>query len=236
VAVRPLPDEQRAAGARPGRAASASADPAPASASADPAGSALARTARFIFSRRLYLPHYWMMVLRYLRVKLLHPNIRTDGFIFIERGVELYARRGHARLMIGRWSYFGRGNHIRCHEGNLTIGRKCVFGKDNTINCYLEIEVGDDCILADWVYICDFDHRFEDLTMPIRKQGIVTSPVRIGSDCWLGEKTTILRGVTVGNGSVIASHALVNADVSPRSVVGGVPAKVLKRRGAVPPR
>ena len=189
---------------------------------------------RFIISRRLWLPRYWMMAVRYLWLKIAHRNITTDGFVFIERGVDLYARKHHARLHIGRWTYFGRGNHIRCHEGNLRIGSKCVFGKDNTINTYLDIEIGSDCIFADWIYICDFDHRFDDLDVPIRKQGIVKSPVRIGSNCWFGEKTTVLRGVTVGDGSVVASHALVNGDVPAMSVVGGVPAKVLKRRGAKP--
>lgn len=192
----------------------------------------VARTTRFILARRLYLPHYWVMALRYLRIKLfLRDRIRTTGFVFIERGVELYARKGHGRLMLGRWCYFGRGNHIRCHEGNVRIGEKCVFGKDNTINGYLDIEIGPDCLFADWVYVCDFDHRYEDPAVPIRKQGIVKSPVRIGSNCWIGEKTTVLRGVTVGDGSVVASHALVNKDVPPNSVVGGVPARVLKRRG-----
>ena len=66
--------------------------------------------------------------------------------------------------------------------------------------------------------------------MTIKKQGIVKSPVVIGRDCWIGEKSTVLRGVTVGEGSIIASHALVNRDVPPRSIVGGVPAKVLKTR------
>jgi acetyltransferase-like isoleucine patch superfamily enzyme len=125
----------------------------------------------------------------------------------------------------------GHGNSLRCHEGTLRIGSKTVFGAVNTINCYMDIEIGDDCILADWIYICDFDHRFEDMTMPIRKQGIVKSPVKIGNDCWLGEKSTVLRGVTIGDGCVIASHALVNRDIPDNSVVGGVPARVLKTRG-----
>ncbi|MGH2795791.1 MAG: acyltransferase, partial [Actinomycetota bacterium] len=85
---------------------------------------------------------------------------------------------------------------------------------------------------ADWIYVCDFDHKYDDLNVTIKKQGIVKSPVVVGRDCWIGEKSTILRGVTVGEGSVIASHALVNRDVPPRSIVGGVPARVLKSRGA----
>jgi acetyltransferase-like isoleucine patch superfamily enzyme len=64
----------------------------------------------------------------------------------------------------------------------------------------------------------------------------VKSPVKIGENCWIGEKATILRGVTVGDGCVVASHALVNRDLPPSVVAGGVPARVLKRRGRDPQR
>ena len=74
------------------------------------------------------------------------------------------------------------------------------------------------------------------MTIPIKNQGIVKSPVRLEGDIWIGEKSTILRGVTVGSGTVIASHALVNRDVPRNSIVGGVPARVLKTRGADPQR
>jgi acetyltransferase-like isoleucine patch superfamily enzyme len=197
----------------------------------------LGRTVRFIVARRLYVPHYWMLALRYVWFfKIRNRHIETDGFVFLERGAEVYARRGYGRLRIGKWVWIGKGNAIRCHEGNLRIGDKVVLGASNTINCYLDVEIGRECILADWIYICDFDHQFDDPLTPIRLQGIVKSPVRIGADCWIGEKATVLRGVTVGAGSVVASHSLVNRDVPAGSVVGGVPARVLKRRGAQPQR
>ncbi len=191
----------------------------------------VARVTRFIISHRLYTPRYVLHYLRYLKFRITHPHVNCEGFFFMARGVEIYARRGYSRLTIGRWAFIGKGNAIRCHEGNLRIGSKVVMGATNTINCYLDIDIGDDCILADWIYICDFDHRYEDLDVPIKKQGIVKSPVKIGANCWLGEKSTVLRGVTIGEGSVIASHALVNRDVPPNSIVGGVPARVLKKRG-----
>lgn len=194
------------------------------------------RTVRFIKANRLYTPKYIAMGLRFIRFKVTHRHIRTEGFVFLEKGAQVYARKGYGRLTLGRWCYIGTGNALRCHEGNLRIGDKVVFGRKNTINAYLDIEIGDDCIFADWIYVCDFDHRFDDLSIPIKKQGIVKSPVRIGNDCWIGEKVSILRGVTIGDGAVVASHALVNKDVPPRAVVGGVPAKVLKVRGAGPQR
>lgn len=193
--------------------------------------SRVVRTIRFIWSHRLYTRRYWGMALRYLWFRLRNPHVVTRGFVFIERGAEIYARKGYGRLVLGRWVWIGKGNALRCHEGNLTIGDKVVFGRTNTINCYMDISIGEKCIFADWIYVCDFDHRFERTDLPIKDQGIVKSPVRIGADCWIGEKSTILRGVNVGDGSIVASHALVNRDVPPASIVGGVPARVLKRRG-----
>lgn len=195
------------------------------------------RVMRFIVGRRLYLPRFWVLALRYVWFfKIRNRHIMTDGFVFMERGAEVYARRGYGRLRLGKWVWIGKGNAIRCHEGNVRIGDKVVLGRKNTINAYLDIEIGRECILADWIYICDFDHRFDDPLTSIRKQGIVKAPVKIGADCWIGEKATILRGVTIGAGSVVASHALVNKSLPPMSVAGGVPARVLKLRGAEPQR
>jgi acetyltransferase-like isoleucine patch superfamily enzyme len=146
--------------------------------------------------------------------------------------VHLHARRGYGRLVIGRWVHIGSGNALRAHEGTLRIGDKCVFGKDNTVNTYLDIEFGAATIVADWVYVCDFDHVYADIHVPIKDQGIVKTPVRIGPDCWIGTKVTVLRGITVGRGCVLAAHTVVNKDVPDHSVVVGVPGRVVKNRVA----
>ena len=173
-----------------------------------------------------YLLRYW----RFLWWRLRNRHVVTEGFVFLGRRVELSARKGYGRLVVGRWVHLGDGNAVRCHEGNLRIGDKCVFGKDNTVNCYLDVELGDRTIVADWVYICDFDHVYDDIHTPIKDQGIVKSPVRIGPDCWVGVKATVLRGVRVGHGSVLAAHTVVNRDVPPLSVVAGVPGRPVKDR------
>ena len=108
-----------------------------------------------------------------------------------------------------------------------------MFGRDNTVNCYLDIEFGAATIVADWVYVCDFDHVYTDVNLPIKDQGIVKTPVRIGPDCWIGVKATVLRGSVVGEGCVLAAHTVVRGAVPPRSIVGGVPGRVLKDRDDV---
>ncbi len=185
---------------------------------------------RWVVRNRAWTPWYLMRYWRFFWWRLRNRHVITEGIVFLGRGAELYARKGYGRLVVGRWVHLGAGNKLRCHEGNLRIGDKCVFGKDNVVNCYLDIEFGESTIVADWVYVCDFDHVYADITRPIKDQGIVKTPVRIGPDVWMGTKVTVLRGVTIGQGSVVAANSVVNRDVPPMSVVGGVPAKVLKNR------
>jgi acetyltransferase-like isoleucine patch superfamily enzyme len=92
------------------------------------------------------------------------------------------------------------------------------------------VEIGDDCIFADDVYVGDFDHRTDDLETPIQEQGIVKTPVRIGPDCWVGIKAVILRGTTLGPGSVVGASAVVRGRFEPGSVIVGNPARVARTR------
>jgi len=185
---------------------------------------------RWMWRNRAMTPWYLLRYWRLFWLRVRHPDIVTEGMVFIGRRVELYARTGYARLVLGRWVHIGAENRLRAHEGTLTVGDKAIFGRDNTINCYLDVEIGAKTIMADWVYVCDFDHVFSDINVPIKDQWLAKSPVRIGPDVWLGVKSTVLRGVTIGRGSVIAAHCLVNADVPPMSVAVGVPVRVVRNR------
>jgi len=186
----------------------------------------LVRTWRFVREKRMYGPRYWRWLYRFLRFKILHPRVRTEGFIFLPRRYEVVVKKG-ATIRIGRWVWIGTNNGLRCHEGELYIGDNTIFGTGNTVNCYTGIYIGPECLFADNVYIVDFDHNYWDPVIAIRSQGITKKPVRLEGDIWVGEKVSILRGVTVGRGSVIGAMSLVNRDVPPYAVVGGVPAKVL---------
>ncbi|HEX6231985.1 MAG TPA: acyltransferase [Jiangellaceae bacterium] len=185
---------------------------------------------RWVVQRRAWTPYYLVRYWRLILLRLRHPEVVTEGMVFLGRRVEVEGRPGYGRVVLGKWVHIGDGTALRAHEGTLRIGDKVVFGRHNTVNCYLDVEIGTATLIADWVYITDFDHRFDDLNKPIKDQGIVKSPVRIGPDCWIGVKVSVLRGTVVGRGCVLAAHAVVRADVPAYSVAGGVPAKVLKSR------
>jgi acetyltransferase-like isoleucine patch superfamily enzyme len=187
---------------------------------------------RWVLRNRAYTPWYLVRYWRLLKFRLANPHVVLRGMLFLGRGVEIHCRPGFGRLEIGRWVHIGDGNSIRCHEGSMRIGDKVVFGKDNTVNGYLDIEIGGSTLVADWVYVCDFDHVTADIHAPIKDQGIVKSPVRIGPDCWLGAKVTVLRGTRVGRGCVLGAHAVVRGDVPDYAIAVGAPARVVRDRRA----
>ncbi|MGA8113189.1 MAG: DapH/DapD/GlmU-related protein [Actinocatenispora sp.] len=185
---------------------------------------------RWVLRHRAFTPHYLLCYLRFARRVLLRRDVVAEGFVFLGRRVELTARPGHGRIVLGRWVHIGDGCAIRAHEGTVRLGDKAVLGTDVRVNGYLDIEIGAATLIADWVYVCDFDHVTTDLTRPIKDQGIVKSPVRIGPDCWLGTKTTVTRGVRMGRGSVLAANAVATRDIPDYAIMGGVPARLLRSR------
>lgn len=189
-------------------------------------------TVRWILRNRAFTPWYLLRYWRLLVLRLRYPHVVLRGMVFLGRGVTIEARRGFGRLEIGRWVHIGDGTALRCHEGSMRIGDKVVFGRNNTLNCYLDVEIGGSTLVADWVYVTDFDHRTEDVHRPIKDQGIVKSPVRIGEGCWLGVKTSVLRGTRIGSGVVLGAHAVARGDVPDDAIAVGTPARVVRDRRA----
>jgi acetyltransferase-like isoleucine patch superfamily enzyme len=185
---------------------------------------------RWVVRHRAWTPYYLKRYWRFAWFKLRHPHVITEGFVFLGKNLEIVARPGHGRLILGKWVHLGDETRLRAHEGTLRIGDKVVFARDVTVNCYLDIEIGASTLIADWTYICDFDHKTEDLGLPIKDQGLVKSPVRIGPDCWLATKVTVTRGADIGRGVVIGANSVARGNIPEYSVAVGIPAVVVRDR------
>lgn len=107
---------------------------------------------------------------------------------------------------------------------NLRIGKRvfinagCKFQDQGGITIGDDVLIGHNCVIATLNHAMDPDHRAD----------MVPAPVKIGNKVWIGANVTILQGVKIGDGAVIAAGAVVNKDVPARAVAGGVPAKILK--------
>lgn len=186
--------------------------------------------ARWVLRRGAYRPRHLASYARMASVAARYPDVVFLGPCFIREDVRIETRPGYGRIVIGPWVHIGAGSRLRCHEGTLRIGAKSVLGERCTINTWLDIEIGDACLIADDVYLCDFDHVTDRLDIPIKDQGIVKSPVRIGDDVWLGTDVVVTRGTRVGPGSVVGASSVVRGDFPPYSVLAGVPARKIRSR------
>lgn len=142
-------------------------------------------------------------------------------------------------ITIGNNFSLGRNSIIECTGvlrelgETLTIGNNVGIAANAFIAMRGKVEIGDNTIFGPNVSIHAENHVFKDFDIPIRLQGATRKGIRIGKDCWIGSKATILDGVTIGNGVIVAAGAVVNKDVPDYAIVGGVPAKIIKMRKEV---
>jgi len=188
----------------------------------------------FLARNRMLTPKYARLLWRYLRRRLFSAagwRWKTDGPVFFGRRLELQIRKG-AEIRFGRFTWIGDGTKIRCHEGFVEIGDKTVMGQECTISAYRHVKIGRECVIADRAMFIDFDHSVAEVEKPVREQGIYMEEVNVGNNVWIGYNACFLRGVTVGDNSVIGANAVVTEDIPANAVVGGVPAKVIRPREA----
>ncbi len=187
---------------------------------------------RFLARNRMLNPRYARLFWRYLWRRLLTPagwRWRSHGPFFLGRGLELKIEpRGEIRF--GRFVWIGDGTKIRCHEGAVEIGAKTVMGQECTISAYQRVRIGEECVIADRAMFIDFDHGVVEVERPIRLQGIYKRDVEVGNNVWIGYGACILRGVSVGDNSIVGTNAVVTKDVPANAVVGGIPARIIRMR------
>lgn len=192
------------------------------------------RLIRFLARNRMLNLQYARLLGRYLRRRLLTAagwRWRTDGLVFFGRGLELrIAPRG--KVDFGRFVWIGDGSKIRCHEGVVEIGRKTVIGQECTISAYQRVRIGEQCVIADRAMFIDFDHGVVEVERPIRLQGIYKRDVEVGSNVWIGYGACILRGVRVGDNSIVGTNSVVTRDIPANAVVAGIPARIIRMREA----
>ncbi len=132
----------------------------------------------------------------------------------------------------------GKYAMIECTGVLRNIGNSIKIGNNVGINhyCYIgvrgDIVIGDNVIFGPRVNIFSENHNMDDLNVPIKHQGVTKMTTIVGNDVWIGAGVSIMAGVRIGDGSVIAAGAVVTKDVEPLSVMGGVPAKLIRKRGA----
>ena len=142
----------------------------------------------------------------------------TDG-VFLGDNVSLGA---YSRVIIST-SLNDLGKFIKIGN-NVGIGEYAYLGGAGGL------EIGDDCIVGQYLSCHPENHNYSDLDDLIRNQGVNRKGIKIGENCWIGSKVTVLDGVEIGSGCIIAAGSVVTKSFPGNCIIGGVPAKLLKVR------
>lgn len=112
----------------------------------------------------------------------------------------------------------------------IEIGDEVGFNYGCYVNGFGGLSIGDRSIFGPYTMIHTANHGMDDPDAPIQAQGWIKAPVAIGKECWIGMGTSILPGVTIGDGCVVGAGSVVAKDLEPYSVAVGNPAKAIKNR------
>lgn len=159
-------------------------------------------------------------------------HIRLGNNVYLDEGVYLHACP--SGIEIGDNSFVMHGSVLHVYnfrdlpDACIRIGKESLIGEMNVLRGQGGITIGDRVYTAPLVQMLAVNHIFDDPRRPMVEQGITAEGIVIGNDVWIGAGAIITDGVKIGEGAVVAAGAVVTKDVPAHTVVGGVPAKVLK--------
>jgi acetyltransferase-like isoleucine patch superfamily enzyme len=166
---------------------------------------------------------------------IFRKRISLGKSITIGDNVEINAL-SKSGVVIGNNVSILKNTIIECTGVIRNIGEGLIIGDNVGIaqNCFIQVRgkviIGNNVIFGPNVSIFSENHNFSDPDLPVSIQGETRKGVTIEEGVWIGTRSIILDGVTIGKNSIVAAGSVVNKDVPPYSIVGGVPAKVIKNR------
>ena len=183
-------------------------------------------------------------------------RMRYKGLLFAKKGSKICFKhkiKSGKNMALGRYSkimalsiygveigdnfMLGDFAIIECTGVLRAPGNRLIIGNDVAINhyCFIgvrgEVLIGNNVIFGPRVTVLSENHNFDDLDMPIKHQGETRFKTVIEDNVWIGANAIIMPGVTIKEGSVIGSGAVVTKDTDVNSVMVGIPAKMIKKRG-----
>ena len=172
------------------------------------------------------------------RVRIMHRRNLELGRGVTVGDFSLLDCWGESGISLGDRTSIGRFCVLKVSGSLSNIGKGIIVGNNVGIGDFAHIggsggvTLGSDTICGPYLSIHPEEHLFSSESNLIRLQGVSRAGVKVGANCWIGAKVTILDGAQVGNGCVIAAGSVVNGKFGDNLVLGGVPARVLKARNA----
>lgn len=156
-------------------------------------------------------------------------RIKIGDNVFIEESAKLKIIQG-GEIVIGNNCGILDGVLIMTYGGNISIGSNCSINPYTIIYGHGGTKIGNNVLIAGHCMIIPNNHVYKDRSKTIWEQGNISKGINIEDDVWIAHNCSILDGVTLEKGSVVAAGAVVNKNVPAYAVVAGVPAKIIKYR------
>ena len=176
------------------------------------------------------------MVLRLVKkIWLLLFNSKKNVNAYIHSSVRIYPNvvintEYGGKISVGENCELLHGVSLMTYGGNIEIGNNCSINPYTILYGHGNLVIGDNVLIAGHCLIIPANHIFTDINIPINAQGLTKKGVIIEDNVWIGAGCRILDGVRIGQGAIIAAGAVVNKNVLPNTIVGGIPAKLIKTR------
>jgi len=159
-------------------------------------------------------------------------RIRLGHGVYLDEGVYLHACPNGIEIGAGTIVMHGAILHVynfrEMPQSQIRIGKDSLIGEYSVVRGQGGVFIGDRVYTSPFTQIIAVNHVFDDPRRPFIDQGITAEGIVIEDDVWLGAGAIVTDGVRIGRGAVVAAGAVVTKDVPPHTVVGGVPAKVIK--------
>ncbi len=210
---------------------------------------------RYVLEQTLFFLVGWIPTIVGVGIRgiLYRLIMQMDGLAAVDHGVRI---RYADRIKLGQGVYIDQGSYLHGCPKGIEIGENTIvmhgailhvynfrdlpnsgikIGKDSLIGEYSVIrgqggvEIGNRVYTSPFTQIIAVNHVFDDPNRPFTEQGITAKGIIIEDDVWLGSGAIITDGIRIGKGAVVAAGAVVTKDVPPHSVVGGVPANIIKK-------
>lgn len=171
-----------------------------------------------VFVKKLFSP--------FIKLKY---RVKSKGMLYVGNNTKI---KNSKNLLLGKNVNICSNSVLICGD-KINLKNGAYIGYFTEIMCIHGVEIGENTICGPYMFITDSNHEYNDINIPISKQGSPTKEennrIIIGDDCWIGAHVSIIGNVKIGKHSVIAAGAVVNTNIPPYCVAGGVPAKVLKQ-------
>lgn len=147
-----------------------------------------------------------------------NKNMAVGKKIRLYSGAQVYQRNG-AKIILGNDTKIGKGSMISALNGSqMIIGNNVSIEANCRIICHTNISIGSGTLIAPGVYIYDHDHKY-NLETGVNHNEFTSAPIIIGENCWIGAQSIILKGTTIGNGTIVGAGSVLKGFYPQESVV-----------------